>query len=201
VSIIGAVSPAGGDFSEPVTQATLRITGCFWALDASLARRRHFPAINWNRSYSLFTPILDSWYRENVAPDYPDLRDRAVGLLQQESDLQEVVQLVGPDALQDQERLIIEIGRILRQDFLQQNGYDPVDASSSMQKAHGLLGMMLRFYDKAKAALEAGSTVDDILKNPVIEKINRARYVPESEFPQYREGVLSELEQGFVVAA
>ncbi len=201
VSIIGAVSPAGGDFSEPVTQATLRITGCFWALDASLARRRHFPAINWNRSYSLFTPILDQWYRENVAEDYPEMRDRAIGLLQQESDLQEVVQLVGPDALQDQERLIIEIGRILRQDFLQQNGFDPVDASSSMPKAYGLLTMMLRFYEQARAALDAGSTVDEILKSPVIEKINRARYVSEDEFPQYREGVMGELEQGFVVAA
>ncbi|MFA5594744.1 MAG: V-type ATP synthase subunit A [Trueperaceae bacterium] len=201
VSIIGAVSPAGGDFSEPVTQATLRITGCFWALDASLAGRRHFPAINWNRSYSLFTPILDQWYRENVAEDYPEMRDRAIGLLQQESDLQEVVQLVGPDALQDQERLIIEIGRILRQDFLQQNGFDPVDASSSMPKAYGLLTMMLRFYEQARAALDAGSTVDEILKSPVIEKINRARYVSEDEFPQYREGVMGELEQGFVVAA
>ncbi|MFA5552533.1 MAG: V-type ATP synthase subunit A, partial [Trueperaceae bacterium] len=201
VSIIGAVSPAGGDFSEPVTQATLRITGCFWALDASLALRRHFPAINWNRSYSLFTPILDQWYRENVAEDYPEMRDRAIGLLQQESDLQEVVQLVGPDALQDQERLIIEIGRILRQDFLQQNGFDPVDASSSMPKAYGLLTMMLRFYEQAKSALDAGATVDEILKSPVIEKINRARYVAEDEFPQYREGVMGELEQGFVVAA
>src|SRR5690554_992743 len=201
VSIIGAVSPAGGDFSEPVTQATLRITGCFWALDAGLARRRHFPAINWNRSYSLFTPILDEWYRENVAEDYPEMRDRAVQLLQQESDLQEVVQLVGPDALQDQERLVIEIGRILRQDFLQQNGFDPVDASSSMPKAYGLLTMMLRFYDQARAALESGATVDEILKSPVIEKINRARYVAEDEFPQYREGVMGELEQGFAVTA
>ena len=201
VSIIGAVSPAGGDFSEPVTQATLRITGCFWALDASLARRRHFPAINWNRSYSLFSPVLDEWYRENVAEDYTAQRDRAIGLLQQESDLQEVVQLVGPDALQDQERLIIEIGRILRQDFLQQNGYDPVDASCSMSKSYGLLTMMLRFYEQARAALDSGSTVDEILKSPVIEKINRARYVSEDEFPQYREGVMGELEQGFVVAA
>ena len=201
VSIIGAVSPAGGDFSEPVTQATLRITGCFWALDAALARRRHFPAINWNRSYSLFTPILDEWYRENVAPDYPELRDRAVTLLQQENDLQEVVQLVGPDALQDQERLVIEIGRILRQDFLQQNGFDPVDASSSMTKAYGLLTMMIRFYDQAREALEGGATVDEILQNPVIEKINRARYVPEDEFAGYRDSVLADIERGFGVAA
>ena len=201
VSIIGAVSPAGGDFSEPVTQATLRITGCFWALDASLARRRHFPAINWNRSYSLFTPILEEWYRENVAADYPEMRERAVGLLQQESDLQEVVQLVGPDALQDQERLIIEIGRILRQDFLQQNGFDPVDANCSMDKAYGMLTMMLHFYDQARKALESGATVNDILQSPVIEKINRARYVAEDEFPAYRTDVVSELDRGFGVAA
>ena len=201
VSIIGAVSPAGGDFSEPVTQSTLRITGCFWALDASLARRRHFPAINWNRSYSLFTPILEDWYRENVAEDFPALRERAVNLLQRESELQEVVQLVGPDALQDQERLIIETGRILRQDFLQQNGFDPVDASCSMTKAYGMLQMMVKFYDEARRALEGGATVDDILANPVTEKINRARYTPEDEFETYKKDVIRELDDGFAVAA
>jgi V/A-type H+-transporting ATPase subunit A len=201
VSIIGAVSPAGGDFSEPVTQATLRITGCFWALDASLARRRHFPAINWNRSYTLFGGILEPWYRENVAEDFPELVESAVGLLQRESDLQEVVQLVGPDALQDQERLIIEAGRILRQDFLQQNGFDPVDASCSMSKATGMLRMMLKFYDVAKVALEKGATVDDILSDPVVEKINRSRYVAEEKFDAYRDEVLSALDGAFAVAA
>ena len=201
VSIIGAVSPAGGDFSEPVTQATLRITGCFWALDASLARRRHFPAINWNRSYSLFNDTLEPWYRENVAQDYPDLVDQAVSLLQREADLQEVVQLVGPDALQDQERLVIEAGRILRQDFLQQNAFDPVDASCSLGKAYGMLQMMLKFYDTARSALEGGATVDDILGAPVIERINRSRYVPEDEFEAYRDDVLKTLDEGFAVAA
>ncbi len=201
VSIIGAVSPAGGDFSEPVTQATLRITGCFWALDASLARRRHFPAINWNRSYSLFSAILEAWYREHVAPDYPDVVERAVILLQRESDLQEVVQLVGPDALQDQERLVIETGRILRQDFLQQNGFHPIDASCSLEKAYGMLQMMLKFYDVARSALEQGATVDEILAKPVVEKINRSRYVAEDDFPAYRDGVMSELDAGFAVAA
>ena len=201
VSIIGAVSPAGGDFSEPVTQSTLRIVGCFWALDASLARRRHFPAINWNRSYSLFNGILEDWYRENVAEDFTQLRDKAVNLLQRESELQEVVQLVGPDALQDQERLIIEIGRILRQDFLQQNGFDPVDASCSMSKAYGMLQMMMKFYDQTRGFVEGGGTVDDVLSNPVTEKINRARYVPEDEFEAYKSGVLNELDKSFAVAA
>ena len=201
VSIIGAVSPAGGDFSEPVTQATLRITGCFWALDASLARRRHFPAINWNRSYSLFTGILEEWYAENVAKDFSELRDRAVTLLQREAELQEVVQLVGPDALQDQERLVIEVGRILRQDFLQQNGFDPVDASCSMPKAYGLLQMMISLNDRARRALDGGATVDDILKNEVVEKVSRARYVPEDEFEAYKASALKELDSAFAVPA
>jgi V/A-type H+-transporting ATPase subunit A len=201
ISIIGAVSPAGGDFSEPVTQSTLRITGCFWALDAGLARRRHFPAINWNRSYTLFGDVLESWYRDNVAQDFPELRNRASSLLQREAELQEVVQLVGPDALQDQERMIIEIGRILRQDFLQQNGFDPVDASSSMTKAYGMLQMILKLNEQAGRALEAGTTVDDIIQDEVIEKINRARYVPEDEFEAYKKGVLGQLDSAFAVAA
>jgi len=201
VSIIGAVSPAGGDFSEPVTQATLRITGCFWALDASLARRRHFPAINWNRSYSLFKDGLEEWYRENVAEDYPDLVDRAVDLLQREADLQEVVQLVGPDALQDAERLVIEIGRILRQDFLQQNGFDPIDASCTLEKAYGMLQMMLKLYDKAREAVSSGSTVEELLGDPVIEKVNRARYVSEDEFPAYRDQIIAQLDESFAVPA
>ena len=201
VSIIGAVSPAGGDFSEPVTQSTLRITGCFWALDAALARRRHFPAINWNRSYSLFTEILEDWYGENVAGDYSELRNRAVALLQREAELQEVVQLVGPDALQDQERLIIEVGRVIRQDFLQQNAFDPVDAACSMHKAYGMLQLILKFNEEARKLLEAGGTVDEILQSPIIEKINRARYVAEDEFDAYKDSAMKELDSAFSVAA
>ena len=201
ISIIGAVSPAGGDFSEPVTQSTLRITGCFWALDAALARRRHFPAINWSRSYTLFGSILDPWYGENVAEDYTDLRGRAVAVLQQEAELQEVVQLVGPDALQDQERLVIEMGRILRQDFLQQNGFDPVDASCSMKKAYGMLQLMLKLNDLAGEFIGEGGTVDEVLQQPVIERISRSRYIAEDQFESYRDEVLSELDGAFVVAA
>ncbi|OOV14325.1 V-type ATP synthase subunit A [Deinococcus sp. LM3] len=197
VSVIGAVSPAGGDMSEPVTQATLRITGAFWRLDAGLARRRHFPAINWNGSYSLFTPILDSWYRANVGEDFPELRQRIGNLLQQEAALQEVVQLVGPDALQDNERLIIEAGRMLRQDFLQQNGFDPVDASASMPKNYGLMQMFLKFYDQAEVALKDGATIDEIVQSPVIEKLARARYTAEGDFAAYRDDVLSELDTTF----
>ena len=201
VSVIGAVSPAGGDMSEPVTQATLRITGAFWRLDAGLARRRHFPAINWNGSYSLFTPILDSWYRQNVAEDFPELRQRIQNILQQEASLQEVVQLVGPDALQDSERLVIEAGRMLRQDFLQQNGFDPVDASASMPKNYGLMKTMLKFYDEADASLRNGATIDEIIQNPVIEKLSRARYVAEADFMAYAEGLMDELDTTFKARA
>ncbi|GGS00359.1 V-type ATP synthase subunit A [Deinococcus sedimenti] len=197
VSVIGAVSPAGGDMSEPVTQATLRITGAFWRLDAGLARRRHFPAINWNGSYSLFTPILDSWYRANVGEDFPELRQRIGTILQEEAALQEVVQLVGPDALQDNERLIIETGRMLRQDFLQQNGFDPVDASASMPKNYGLMRMFLKFYDQADVALKNGSTIDDIIQSPIIERLARARYTPEGDFAAYTDSVLGELDSSF----
>ena len=144
--MVGAVSPAGGDMSEPVTQSTLRIAGAFWRLDASLAYRRHFPAINWNGSYSLYMPLLDRWYRENLEPDYPETRDAISQLLQQEASLQEMVQLVGPDALQDQERLVIEVGRTIREDFLQQDAFHENDASCSMEKAQGIMRMILNFY-------------------------------------------------------
>lgn len=197
VSVIGAVSPAGGDMSEPVTQATLRITGAFWRLDASLARRRHFPAINWEGSYSLFTPVLDKWYRENVGSDFPELRQEIGNLLQEEAKLQEVVQLVGPDALQDNERLIIETGRMLRQDFLQQNGFDPVDASASMPKNYGLMQIFLKFHEKAEEALKNGATIDEIIQNSVIEKLARARYTHEDEFAAYAKGIMSELDSTF----
>ena len=201
VSVIGAVSPAGGDFSEPVTQATLRITGGFWALDAQLARARHFPAINWARSYSLFLGILEDWYRKNVAPDYPELRTQLITILQREADLQQVVQLVGPDALQDAERLTLEVGRIAREDFLQQNGFDPVDASCSMPKAYGMMQMIVSLYRTAEAALQRGATIADFLSDPVIEKMGRARYVPEAEFPAYKAEFDKALEGAFKVKA
>ncbi len=186
VSVIGAVSPAGGDFSEPVTQATLRITGAFWALDASLARARHFPAINWARSYSLYQAGLDGWYRKNVAADYPEVLNQVVTLLQKEANLQQVVQLVGPDALQDNERLTLEMGRIAREDFLQQNGFDKVDAYCSMPKAYGIMQMVLAAYKQGDVALSKGGTIQDFLSDPAIEKIGRARYVSEGDFPAYK---------------
>jgi V/A-type H+-transporting ATPase subunit A len=197
VSMVGAVSPAGGDMSEPVTQSTLRITGAFWRLDASLAYRRHFPAINWNGSYSLYMPLLEQWYRDNLEPDYPETRDAISGLLQQEASLQEMLQLVGPDALQDQERLVIEIGRIIRESFLQQNAYHENDAYCSMGKAQGIMRMILNLYGLAKKALGTGVPIDDLIQNPVLGKISQARFIAEDRFQDYRDKVLGEIDQAF----
>ncbi len=201
VTVVGAVSPAGGDMSEPVTQSTLRIAGAFWQLDASLAYRRHFPAINWNGSYSLYMPFLERWYRENVDPGYPEMRDSIRELLQREASLQEMVQLVGPDALQDHERLIIEVGRVLREDFLQQNGFHEIDAYCSMRKAHGMMRMVATFFQAAESALKEGVPIDEIIQNPVLQKIARARYMPEKDFESYLEAVLGEMQRAFKKAA
>jgi V/A-type H+-transporting ATPase subunit A len=202
VSVIGAVSPAGGDLSEPVTQSTLRITGAFWALDAKLARARHFPAINWAGSYSLFMNILEPWYRQNVANDYPETRTQAVVALQREAALQEVVQLVGPDALQDAERLDLEIGRLFREDFLQQNGYDKVDASCSMEKAYGIIQMILALQKSGKNLLAKGGSIQDFLSAAdTLEKIGRARFVPENEFEAYKKEFINTVDNVFTVKA
>jgi V/A-type H+-transporting ATPase subunit A len=197
VSMVGAVSPAGGDMSEPVTQSTLRITGAFWRLDASLAYRRHFPAINWNGSYSLYMPSLERWYRDNLEPDFPETREAISGLLQQEASLQEMLQLVGPDALQDQERLVIEVGRIIREAFLQQDAFHENDAYCSMAKAQGIMKMILAFYEQAKKALTTGVPIDDLIQNPVLGKISQARFIAEDRFQDYRDEVLGEIDQAF----
>jgi V/A-type H+-transporting ATPase subunit A len=181
--------------SEPVTQSTLRIAGAFWRLDASLAYRRHFPAINWNGSYSLYVQLLDPWYRANVEPDYPELRSAISRLLQQEASLQEMVQLVGPDALQDHERLIIEVGRIIREDFLQQDAYHENDAYCSMMKAYGIMRMVTSFHGEAEKAVKKGIPIDEIIQNPVLEKIARARYAAEDGFQSYLDEVLGEMAQ------
>jgi V/A-type H+-transporting ATPase subunit A len=197
VTVVGAVSPPGGDLSEPVTQSTLRITGTFWSLDASLAYRRHFPAIHWLRSYSLYTPLFKEWYRENMPEDFETLRDRASALLQRESELQEIVQLVGPDALQDDQRLIIEAGKMLREDFLQQSSFSEIDAYCPMEKAYGILQAITVFYDEAGAALKRGMLMDDILNLKQIEEIARMKEIPNDQFSAYIKGWLQQLPEAF----
>ncbi|HEY6102631.1 MAG TPA: V-type ATP synthase subunit A [bacterium] len=196
ITVIGAVSPPGGDFSEPVTQATLRITGTFWALDDKLASRRHFPAINWLRSYSLYTDLFKPWYRDNMPADFEEMRDRAGALLQREAELQEIVQLVGPDALQDDQRMIIEAGKMLREDFLQQNAFTD-DAHSPLARSYGMLKAIVRFYDESLEALKRGMLLDEILNLKQIEEIARFKDVPKDQFDGYLKTWLGRLPEAF----
>ena len=175
VTAVGAVSPPGGDFSEPVVQSTLRVVGALWALDSSLAHRRHYPAINWLRSYTLYTNLVDRWFQENVAEDWPDLRRWAQEVLQKEAELQEIVLLVGPDALQDNERLLLETGKILREGFLQQNAFHEVDASCSLPKQHRMMTTIKTFYEIGRDAIASGVPVEELLKLPEIEEIVRLK--------------------------
>ncbi len=197
ITVVGAVSPPGGDFSEPVTQATLRITGTFWALDDRLASRRHFPAINWLQSYSLYSPLFQQWYKDHMPADFEQLRNRAGALLQQEAELQEIVRLVGPDALQDDQRMVIEAGKMLREDFLQQSAYSDVDSDCPLEKSYGILKAILRFYDEASAALKRGMLLDDLLNLKQIEEVARMKDVPKNEFATYIEQWLKRLPEAF----
>lgn len=182
VTAIGAVSPPGGDFSEPVTQNTLKITKVFWALDAKLAQRRHFPAINWLDSYSLYKDTLSSWYTSNVAGDWANMRQRAMTILQQEASLQEVVQLVGSDALPEKERLTLEIARMIREGFLQQSAFHPVDSYCSLKKQYQILKIILKFGDMAFQSLEAGANVGDITDLDIKSKLTKAVLIDEKHF-------------------
>jgi V/A-type H+-transporting ATPase subunit A len=173
VSVIGAVSPPGGDFSEPVTQNTLRIVNVFWALDADLAERRHFPAINWSESYSLYRDQLDPWYEENVARDFPELRQWAVDVLDEETELQEIVQLVGKDALPEDQQLTLEVARYIREAWLQQNAFHDVDTSCRPEKTYKMLGAIKTFNDEAFEALEAGVPVEEITDVEALPRLNR----------------------------
>ena len=182
VTVVGAVSPPGGDLSEPVTQNTLRICKVFWALDASLADKRHFPSINWLQSYSLYVESITNWWQENASDEWRANRDQAMVLLQKESELEEIVQLVGPDALPDSEQVVLETTRMLREDFLQQNAYDDVDTYCSPSKQAGMLATILKFHEAASAAVERGADVKDIAALTVKEDIARMKYIPEDEF-------------------
>jgi V/A-type H+-transporting ATPase subunit A len=181
VTMVGAVSPAGGDMSEPMTQNSLRVTGAFWALDTSLAHRRHFPAISWTKSYTLFLGQVKVWYETNVAEDWLEVRDRAMSILQKETELQEIVQLVGPDALPESEKVILEVARMLREDFLQQFAFDEVDAYCPPQKQYWLLKTILSFFDSATAALNRGVALRQILDLPSRDEIATLKTTPHDE--------------------
>ena len=188
LTAVGAVSPQGGDISEPVTQATLRIVKVFWGLDASLAYRRHFPAINWLNSYSLYRDRLSGWFGEHVSKDWMAKTDRLLKILQTESELQEIVKLVGMDALSPADRMTLETAQSVREDFLQQNAFDEGDSYTAMDKMSALIDLIFSFDRKARAAIEKGADVQSISELPVRERIGRAKSAPAEGYrEQYAE--------------
>ncbi|MCP4648395.1 MAG: V-type ATP synthase subunit A [bacterium] len=196
VTVIGAVSPPGGDISEPVSQNTLRVTKVFLALDASLAHRRHFPALNWLNSYSLYTETLDPWYEENIAADWPKLRNEAMALLQKEAELQEIVQLVGPDALPEKEQAILLVTKMIREDYLQQSAFHEVDAFATMAKQHKMLKNIMRFHERAMGAVDMGIQLKTISSMKVMEKIGRMKEIPEDKMKDI-ESIYREIDTEF----
>ncbi len=194
LSAIGAVSPAGGDISEPVTQATLRIVKVFWGLDSSLAYRRHFPAINWLNSYSLYRERLTGWFADNVSRDWMPLTQRCLKTLQNEAELNEIVQLIGADALSPADRLTLEVARSLREDFLQQDAMSDNDSYSPLEKQCRLLRLIFSFEDKSRRALERGASIDEIADLPVRERIGRAKALPNDSYAPEFEKIEAELE-------
>ena len=193
LTVIGAVSPPGGDISEPVSQATLRIVKVFWGLDANLAYRRHFPAINWLNSYSLYQTKVDSWMDVNVGPEFSQNRKRAMALLQEESSLQEIVRLVGRDTLSEKDQLKLEVAKSIREDYLQQNAFMESDTYTSLTKQDKMLQLVLKFYDEGNRGLESGAYLKEISELPVREKIARAKYMPESDLDKMND-ILNEIE-------
>lgn len=181
LSVIGAVSPQGGDISEPVSQATLRIVKVFWGLDSNLAYQRHFPAINWLTSYSLYLDSMEKWFNEEVEPGWMSARQEMMSLLQDESKLNEIVQMVGMDALSPADRLKMEAAKSIREDFLNQNSFDEIDTYSSLRKQYLMMRLVMSFYEKAKAALEKGANVEDLIAMPSREPIGRFKYTPEDK--------------------
>ena len=194
LTAVGAVSPPGGDLSEPVSQATMRIVKVFWALDASLAYKRHFPAINWLNSYSLYLDTLKPWFDENFGEAFMKDRGKAMSILQQEASLNEIVQLVGKDALSPADQLTLEVARMVREDFLQQNAFTDIDGYSSYDRQGKLLALILRYEALCRDAIAKGADVMKLFDIPVREKIGRAKSVPAEEYVQAYEGIGAEME-------
>ncbi len=194
ISITGAVSPPGGDFSEPVTQNTLRITKVFWALSKDLAARRHFPAIDYLVSYTLYTNELTPWYVKNVNPAFMSYRSEAMTLLQKDKELEDIVQLVGPEALPESEKIILESARMLKEDFLQQNAFSDVDSYSTMQKQWLMLKIIIDFYHKMRELYDQGVKLPEMMNLPIIDKIARLKYIPNDNAEKDMNGILAEID-------
>ena len=193
LSVIGAVSPPGGDISEPVSQATLRIVKVFWRLDADLAYQRHFPAINWLSSYSLYLDTLEKWFNENVNEGWMKTRQNLMTLLQEEASLNEIVKMVGMDALSPADRLKMEAARSIREDFLHQNSFDDIDTYTSINKQYRMMQLVYAFYEEGQKALARGAKIDDLVKLPIREDIGRFKYTVEENVESQFEKVSSEL--------
>ncbi|MDY3861051.1 MAG: V-type ATP synthase subunit A [Ruminococcus sp.] len=193
LSVIGAVSPPGGDISEPVTQATLRIVKVFWGLDASLAYKRHFPAVNWLTSYSLYVDTMAKWYNTTVAPDWMECRARIMHILQEEAELEEIVKLVGMDALSSPDRLKLEAARSIREDFLHQNAFHETDTYTPLEKQYLMMLLVLSFFDEGMSALDKGANIDDIISMPVREKIGRFKYVENDKIKEDYDEIIDSL--------
>ncbi|MBQ9965893.1 MAG: V-type ATP synthase subunit A [Clostridia bacterium] len=200
LSVIGAVSPPGGDISEPVSQATLRIVKVFWGLDASLAYKRHFPAINWLTSYSLYADSLAKWFGDNVNADWNTLRGKLLALLQEEAELEEIVKLVGMDALSAPDRLTLEAARSIREDYLHQNAFHETDTYTSLNKQFLLMSLILEFYDKSNEYLKKGASVEKIVAMPVRERIGRFKYTKEENIETEYQKIIGELKADLEVA-
>ena len=196
VTVIGAVSPPGGDISEPVTQSTLRIVKVFWGLDYALSYARHFPAINWLNSYSLYQSKVDGWMNDNVDSEFAGNRKRAMNLLQDESELQEIVRLVGKDTLSEEDQLKLETTKSIREDFLQQNAFHEVDTFCSLEKQNKMLKIVLDFYDEGLRALKSGIYLKEVASMPVRDKIARMKYIPEDEMKEQLDTIQTELKAG-----
>lgn len=189
LSVIGAVSPPGGDISEPVSQATLRIVKVFWGLDANLAYRRHFPAINWLTSYSLYADKMGNWFNTEVNENWTSLRQKIVKLLHDESELEEIVKLVGMDALSSEDRLKLEAARSIREDYLHQDAFHEVDTYTTLQKQYQMMELVLYYYDTSLSALKKGASIDALVKLPVREQIGRFKYEKEEKLQEVYEAI------------
>ncbi len=195
LSVIGAVSPPGGDISEPVSQATLRIVKVFWGLDSALAYKRHFPAINWLNSYSLYLDNIAPWFEKEVSPEWMERRQAMMTLLQDEANLEEIVKMVGMDALSPADRLKMEAARSIREDFLHQNSFHEVDTYTSLKKQLLMMRLVLAYYEKSSEALKSGADIAELLRLPVREKIGRYKYTLEDQLDEEYESVKGELDQ------
>ena len=197
VTIVSAVSPPGGDFSEPVTQASLRVAGTLWALDTDLAYRRHFPAVDWNKSFSLYYNSLKDWFSKEVAEDAVLLRDNIMAILEREGELKEIVQVIGLEALQDIDRLTMEIGGVIKEVFLRQSVFNDADAFCTMEKQYWMMKCIIQFYNKAKEALSKGVYLEKILSNPVAARLMRMQDIPSKGFKERAGEMIGEMEEGF----